>query len=151
MKLLGTSGFTPIGYLFERAGPAARGMYVSLVGQVPQRLGARGRRFTREFGATQGGAEVELAPLYAAQAAEVLLDAIARSDGTRSSVTKELFKTRVKNGILGSFSFDRNGDTTLNQVTMLRAERPGGRSTDTLFQGAAIDRVLDPPPELVGG
>ena len=151
VKLLGTSGFTPVGYLFERAGPAARGMYVSLVGQVPQRLGARARRFSREFGATQRGAEIELAPLYAAQAAEVLLDAIARSDGTRRGVIDQLFKTRVERGILGSFSFDRNGDTTLNQVTILRPVRPGGRSTPTSFQGARIDRVLVPPPSLVGG
>jgi branched-chain amino acid transport system substrate-binding protein len=151
VPLLGTDGFTPVSFLFERAGPAAKGMYVSLLGQVPQRLGARARRFSREFGATQRGVEVELQSLYAAQAAEVLLDAIARSDGTRRGVIEQLFKTRVERGILGSFSFDRNGDTTLNQVTILRAERPGGRSTVMSFDGAAIDRVLVPPPSLVGG
>jgi branched-chain amino acid transport system substrate-binding protein len=151
VPLLGSLGFTPIEYLFERAGPAAKGMYVAILGQVPQRLGARARRFTREFGATQRGEEVDLNSLYAAQAAEVLLDAIARSDGTRRGVIEQLFKTRVERGILGSFSFDRNGDTTLNQVTILRAERPGGRSTVMSFQGAAIDRVLVPPPSLVGG
>jgi hypothetical protein len=48
----------------------------------------------------------------AAQAAEVLLDAIARSDGTRAVVVEELFKTRVTGGILGSFSFDQYGDIT---------------------------------------
>ena len=47
-----------------------------------------------------------------AQAAEVLLDAIARSDGTRAVVVEELFNTRVTGGILGSFSFDRYGDIT---------------------------------------
>lgn len=57
---------------------------------------------------------------YAAQAAQVLLDAIARSDGTRASVTKELFATRVRGGILGTFGFDRNGDTTEQKVTILR-------------------------------
>jgi hypothetical protein len=46
----------------------------------------------------------------AAQSAEVLLDAIGRSDGTRASVVEELFATKVENGILGSFSFDRFGD-----------------------------------------
>ena len=38
--------------------------------------------------------EVEPATVYAAQATEVLLDAIARSDGTRGSVLEQLFKTR---------------------------------------------------------
>ncbi len=51
----------------------------------------------------QGAAE-------AAQATEILLDAIGRSDRTRASVIDELFATKVKNGILGSFSFDRFGD-----------------------------------------
>jgi hypothetical protein len=41
-----------------------------------------------------------------------MLDAIARSDGTRASVTKELLRTRVRDGLIGSFRFDRNGDTT---------------------------------------
>ncbi len=48
--------------------------------------------------------------VYQAQAAQIMLDAIARSDGTRPSVVKELFKTNVKNGIMGTFRFDKNGD-----------------------------------------
>ena len=39
-----------------------------------------------------------------------MLDAIARSNGTRSSVSDQLFKTNVKNGIMGTFHFDKNGD-----------------------------------------
>jgi branched-chain amino acid transport system substrate-binding protein len=150
-KIIGTSGFTPISFLFERAGQAAKGMYVSLLGLVPQSFPPAGRRFTQDFAATQPGAEIERTALYAAQAAEVLLDAIARSDGTRRSVIEELFATRVNEGLLGSFRFDRNGDTTLNAVTILRAERPGGRSTVMNFEGAAIDRVLMPSPDLVPG
>jgi branched-chain amino acid transport system substrate-binding protein len=151
VELLGSTGFTPIQYLFERAGPAAKGMYLGVVGLVPQRYGGTARRFIRHFGATQRGGEVEDFSLYAAQAAEVLLDAVARSDGTRRSVIDQLFKTRVNDGILGSFSFDRNGDTTLNRVTILRAERPDGRSTPTMFEGGRIVKVLAPPPNLVGG
>ena len=54
----------------------------------------------------------------AAQAADVLLDAIARSDGTRAGVVEELFNTRVTGGILGSFSFDRYGDITPAPVAL---------------------------------
>jgi branched-chain amino acid transport system substrate-binding protein len=151
VALLGSDGFTPISLLFDRSGRAARGMYVGLLGLVPQRLGPGASRFLEEFGATQQGAPIGQTGVYAAQAAAVLLDAIARSDGTRRSVIAQLFKTRVEHGILGSFRFDRNGDTTLNQVTILRAERPGGASTIESFEGAAIDRVLTPPPALVGG
>ena len=58
-----------------------------------------------------------------AQAAEVLLQAIAASDGTRASVTENLLKVRVEDGILGSFAFDANGDTTAAGVTMYRIEQ----------------------------
>ena len=50
--------------------------------------------------------------LFAAQAAEVVLAAIARSDGTRAAVLRELRASRVRDGILGTFRFDGNGDIT---------------------------------------
>ena len=52
----------------------------------------------------------------------MLLDAIAASDGTRASVTEQLLKVRVEDGILGSFGFDENGDRTTAAVTMYRIE-----------------------------
>ena len=68
------------------------------------------------------GAEIGRTPsqdsVYAAQAMLVLLDAIAKSDGTRTSVTRNLLQTKVSNGILGTFSIDPNGDTSLNTVTI---------------------------------
>jgi hypothetical protein len=48
--------------------------------------------------------------VYEAQAAQITLDAIAKSDGTRASVLSNLFKTKVTNGIMGTFHFDANGD-----------------------------------------
>ena len=54
-------------------------------------------------------------PVYQGQSAQVLLDAIARSNGTRSSVSQQLFKTNVKNGIMGTFHFDKFGDIAPNK------------------------------------
>jgi branched-chain amino acid transport system substrate-binding protein len=99
-------------------GAAGEGMYVTLPGLPPGALPAAGKRFRRELGLPPGLAAVG-AP-EAAQAAEVLLQAIARSDGTRASVVRELFATRVKNGILGTFSFDRNGDIVPRPVGVYR-------------------------------
>jgi branched-chain amino acid transport system substrate-binding protein len=47
--------------------------------------------------------------VYAAAAAEVLLDAICRSDGSREDVIAKLFKTKL-NTVVGPMRFDRNGD-----------------------------------------
>jgi branched-chain amino acid transport system substrate-binding protein len=102
-------------------GAAGEGMYVTLPGLPSAALPAAGKRFRREFGAPPGLAAFG-AP-EAAQATEVVLQAIARSDGTRASVVRELFATRVKKGILGSFSFDRNGDIVPRPVGVYRFER----------------------------
>lgn len=149
VDLLGPDGFTPVSLLLERAGGAGRGMYVSLNGHTLERLGPAGKRFVRAFAATQPGADIQPSALYAAQSAEVLLDAIGRSDGTRASVIRELFATRVEGGLLGDFTFDENGDISESPITILRAERPGGSNTIQSFEGARIVRVERPSAALV--
>jgi ABC-type branched-subunit amino acid transport system substrate-binding protein len=71
--------------------------------------------------------------VHAAQAIDVLLDAIARSDGTRASVTRNLFSTRISNGILGSFWITSTGDTTLNAVTIFRIAHGKVTTYDTIM------------------
>ena len=86
----------------------------------------------------------------AGQATELLLDAIARSDGTRASVVDELRATKVKDGILGSFRFDPNGDITTAAIPILRitGATPPGTDLPSLFQGAVVERVIDVPISL---
>lgn len=149
VDLLATAGLTPLPLLVQRAGPAALGMYVSLAGAVTETLPAAGAQFVERFGRTQPGVEVEPSSVYAAQATEVLLDAIARSDGTRASVVEELFRTQVRNGLLGSFGFDRNGDITESPVTIMRVARGGGSNTIMSVEGGVVARVVRPSPSLV--
>jgi YVTN family beta-propeller protein len=139
--------FLPITSLFDGAGPAARGVYVSFVGLTNDRLSATGRRFMREFGATQPGS-VDRNAAYTAEATEVLLEAIARSDGTRASVVRELHELRVEDGILGDFEFTPTGDTTSTPISIFRAERGGGANVIEGVEGAVLDRVIEPPPRL---
>ena len=63
----------------------------------------------------------------AAQATEILLASIARSDGTRASVTSHVLADRVNRGILGTFRFDLNGDMSPGPVTIYRVKH--GRQT----------------------
>jgi branched-chain amino acid transport system substrate-binding protein len=89
-------------------GPLGEGLRVTVAGVSPKGLTRETRAFLRSLGAP----EDELYLVETAQAAEVLLDAIARSDGTRASVVDELLETRITRGLLGTFSFDRYGDIT---------------------------------------
>jgi branched-chain amino acid transport system substrate-binding protein len=145
VDLLAPDGLTPLPLLLDRAGSAAHGTFVSLGGAVTERLPPAGADFVRRFGRTQGGHDVAPSAVYAAQAAEVLLDAIARSDGTRASVLEELFASDVRNGLLGTFRFNANGDITESPITILRVSASRPRSAE----GGAIHRVVRPSPTLV--
>lgn len=94
-------------------GPVGEGLRVIGVGVPPEGPTPAARRFLRSVDAPE-----ELSMLETAQATNVLLDAIARSDGTRAVVVEELFNTRVTGGLLGSFSFDRYGDIAPATVTL---------------------------------
>ena len=100
-------------------GRVGEGLYVTEGGIPSGQLPAAGKRFLRALGRPSVEGKLSSA-LEAAQATEILLDAIGRSDGTRASVVEELFSTRVENGILGSFSFDRYGDIVPAPVAIYR-------------------------------
>ncbi|MFL5913550.1 MAG: BTAD domain-containing putative transcriptional regulator [Gaiellaceae bacterium] len=151
VPLIVGDGFLTISDLLHTAGPAARGMYVTFAGRANERLPAAGRAFVRDFAGTQSNRNVpSYAAAYAAQATEVLLAAIARSDGTRGSVVRELFASKMRGGILGDFSFTREGDITPSPVTVFRVVGGGRRSTTFLddFADSVVDRVVNVPASL---
>jgi branched-chain amino acid transport system substrate-binding protein len=121
VQLIGPDGFAAFPDLVRDVGPAVEGMLISQPQIAPALLRGPGAQFVAQFGKQIGGTFYP-ATAYAAQAADVLLDAIARSNGTRESVTKALFATHVRNGITGSFAFTPTGDTTAGSVTIIRIE-----------------------------
>ena len=136
-KIMAPDGFTPISADVQGAGAAANNMTVSVAGLPNSQLKGAGKAFVKAF--TKAVGVPDPYSVYAAQAAEVLVQAIARSNGTRADVTKQLFKTKIKNGILGSFTINANGDTSSNPVTIYKIK--SGQST-TL-------KVIVPPVSLV--
>jgi branched-chain amino acid transport system substrate-binding protein len=136
--LISPDGFSD----FTANGPAAEDMYVSVAGIPPEKLSGPGKSFVDDFGA-QIGTQVNPYAAYAAQAAVVMLQAIERSDGTRASVTDELFNTNIKDGILGSFSINENGDTTANPVTVYIQTGSGSSGTGKTY------KTIVPPSNLV--
>ncbi|HTM22341.1 MAG TPA: hypothetical protein VL172_17595, partial [Kofleriaceae bacterium] len=71
----------------------------------------RARQFADQFTADVLG-DRPLLPYVTSclQAARILLDAIARSDGTRLGIVDEMFKTQVTDDVLGSFTIGPDGD-----------------------------------------
>jgi DNA-binding SARP family transcriptional activator/ABC-type branched-subunit amino acid transport system substrate-binding protein/DNA-binding beta-propeller fold protein YncE len=142
VKLIAPDTFLPIADVLATAGQAAVGMYITVAGKPNRDLPIAGKQFLKQFRAAEHeNASVSLGAAYAAQAAEVLLAAIARSDGSRTSVSKELLATRIRHGIIGSVAFDRYGDTTSGPITVYRVI--GGR------RQFVIDEVLTPTAGLL--
>jgi branched-chain amino acid transport system substrate-binding protein len=136
--------------VLKRVGPGARGIYATSL-DVPLTalpLTATGRAFANDIGAFSSPAQ---GVLEAGQAAELVMGAIARSDGTRASVLRALRASEVKGGILGSFRFDANGDFTRSDIPILRITggTPPGAGFPPEFEGATLDRVVKVPPSLV--
>jgi ABC-type branched-subunit amino acid transport system substrate-binding protein len=141
----------PVPEVLKRTGRAARGTYVATTDAVPRGLlplNGAGRRFLRDIGAS--GRQF-IGVLETGQATELVLGAIARSDGTRSSVLEELRASRVRNGILGTFRFDPRGDISTASVPILRitGATPPGAGLPPDLQGAVVDRVVKVPTRLV--
>ena len=152
VPLISGDGFMPFEGLVTVAGPAAKGMYLALYGLPDNELPSAGREFLSEFEAAHEGSPIPwYTATYGAQAVEILLDAIARSDGTRVSVNAELRRTIVEDGILGDIDFDENGDPLEGPVTFFRAVGPGEPSTSMVAgtEGLAFDRVIMARAELL--
>lgn len=138
VKIMAPDGFTPVSATVQGAGSAAEGMTVSVAGLPNAALKGAGKVFVAAFTKADHKAPDPYS-VYAAQAAEVMVQAIAQSNGTRADVAKQLFKVNLPASILGHVSFNANGDVTANPVTIYKVK--GGQST-TL-------KVIVPPKALV--
>jgi branched-chain amino acid transport system substrate-binding protein len=119
VQIFGPDGWTPISATIEGAGAAADGMLITQPGIPPDRLKGAGKKFVTDFTADIGHAPDPYTN-YAAQAAEILLTAIDKADADRAKVAENLFDLDVKDGILGDFKIDENGDTTLGTVAVFQ-------------------------------
>ena len=125
--------------LLQQAGDAAEGIYVTFGGLPEEELSAEGQEFVETY-EQKYDEPIQPYTAYAYEAANVMLDAIERASEEaggdvpdREAVVEEIFATEDYEGVLGTWSFDEDGDTTLTELSILRVE-------DGEFQ---LDNVLD--------
>jgi len=90
--------------------PNSNGAYFSVAGVGIDQYKGAAQTFINGFKSELGGKPVDPYAILGAQAAQVLLNAIDKSDGSRSSVIDNVYKTKVDNGLIGNFSINKNGD-----------------------------------------
>jgi branched-chain amino acid transport system substrate-binding protein len=112
VMLMLPDGFTTDA-IFSRAEggtPNAKGAFFSVAGVGIDQYKGAALKFINGFKSQLNGKPVDPYAILGAQAAQVLLGAIAKSDATRSDVISKVYATKVDNGLIGSFSFNKNGD-----------------------------------------
>jgi len=105
-------GFTTDAVFDRKEGgtPSARGAFFSVAGVGIDKYKGAALKFINGFKSTLGGKAVDPYAILGAQAAQVMLDAIEKSDASRSEVIDKIYATKVSNGLIGTFSFNKNGD-----------------------------------------
>jgi branched-chain amino acid transport system substrate-binding protein len=146
VMLMLPDGFTTDA-VFQRAQggtPNAKGAYFSVAGVGLDKYKGAALAFINGFKAKLGGAAVDPYAILGAQAAQVLLDAISRSDGTRSSVISETYKTKITNGLIGDFSLNSNGDLTgASGAATLYTIYVGTNKLTTLLTTSPEQKIVD--------
>jgi branched-chain amino acid transport system substrate-binding protein len=140
VPLLAPDGFTPFTEVDKAGVAATTGMFITVAGSSSNALvaeGGRGREFVNGFKAETGVERVEPYTAYAAQAAEVLLDAIEAAGDDRAAIIDNILGASVTDGILGDFNLNEEGDVNTGAITVYE----GPDWTDA--------KVITPSVELV--
>jgi branched-chain amino acid transport system substrate-binding protein len=120
VPLIGFDGFAQQATIDE-AGAAAEGLYASVPGSTPENLSSEGTDFVADLEGRLDGAPVEQFAPYAAEAAAVLVEAIAASGADRDAVIDAVFAVEGGGGILKPYDIERSGDPSVGPVTVLVA------------------------------
>ena len=125
--------------LITQGGNSVEGIYTSFGGIPPEKLGSAGQDFIDKYEQNYDDA-VQPYTAYAYEAANVMLDAIERASKDaggdvpdRKAVIEQVFATQDYQGVLGTWSFDNDGDTSLTKLSIQEIE-------DGEFR---LNRVLD--------
>jgi branched-chain amino acid transport system substrate-binding protein len=109
----------------EAAGEAAEGTYITFGGVPPDQLTGAGKDFVDAYNAKYPDQKPEAYTAYGYEAAKVLLAAIetasatnpADNDALRAAIRDAVFATKDYAGVLGTWSFTDEGDTSLTDMS----------------------------------
>jgi branched-chain amino acid transport system substrate-binding protein len=116
-KLYGPDGVADTTFASTKDGiPAdvANRTKVTIATLSPDQYPPQGQEFFKAYTQKYGEANPDPYAIYGYEAMELALDAIKRSKtGEKADVVKALFNTKDRNSVLGTYSIDKNGDTSL--------------------------------------
>ena len=103
--------------LIDAAGKDAEGVYATFGGVPAKELTGTGKKWYESY-KKKYNAEPEAYAAYGYESAKVIVDAINKvCTNDRAAIRDAVLNTKNFNGVLGSWSFDSNGDTTLTTLS----------------------------------
>jgi branched-chain amino acid transport system substrate-binding protein len=103
----------------------------------PSELPPEGQEFYKAYAEKYGDEIPDPYAIYGYEAMRLALDAIERSGtGEKADILQALFDTEDREGVLGTYSIDDNGDTTLTDMS-LQAVENGKLKFVKVIKGAA--------------
>jgi branched-chain amino acid transport system substrate-binding protein len=119
IKMFGRDGVAQTSFTGELPDAAQDQTYLTVGTIDPADYPPEGPKFFKDFRAKYGGRQPEPYAIYGYEAMSVLLDAMKRAGdrcADRAAIIEQVFKTKDKKSVLGTYSIDKDGDVTTNQV-----------------------------------
>jgi branched-chain amino acid transport system substrate-binding protein len=124
VKLMGPDGILENEWI-DAAGTAAEGTYITFGGLPADQLTGKGADFIKNYNTKYPSNPPEAYTAYGYEAANVVLNAIEKAAATnpadnaalRAAVLKAISETKDYDGVLGKWSFNPEGDTSLTGMS----------------------------------
>jgi len=119
VKFMGPDGINCSEFL-KQAGPAATETYSTFGGVPPEKYTGKAAEWLKNYDAKFNNKNPNPYAIYGYEAAKVVLAAIAKAGDKaddRATVQTNVMGTKDYDGVLGKWSFDAGGDTTLTQFS----------------------------------
>ena len=127
VKYMGPDGIQTQAFIDGAGKDVAEGAYASVAGLSFDNFNDSGKKFLTDYEAKYGKLTEPYA-VYGYEAMNVVLAAIENvckaggDPSDRATLTKAVMGTKDFNGVLGTWSFDANGDTTLTDMTVYQVK-----------------------------
>jgi branched-chain amino acid transport system substrate-binding protein len=123
-RLFGTDGIAESGFVDPREGgvPArvGRRVVMTVATLSPDAMPEAGRAMLQRYAARYGEPFPDPYAVQGYEAMRLVLDAVAAAGPSRRAVIRWLHDIRNRQSVLGTYSFDRFGDTTLREYGLYR-------------------------------
>lgn len=136
VKFMGPDGIQTQAFIDGAGADVAEGAYASVGGVPLDQLPDAGKKFVTDYEAKYGKLTEPYA-VYGYEAMNVLLQAIENvcagggDPSDRKQVRDAVFAIKDFSGVLGTWSFDENGDTTLTDMTIYQVKSGAYTSVGT--------------------